>query len=343
MLGSLRSFQSKASSFLLFMFVGLFFFGFFVNQSLQRQFHISEPVLVDILPGEGAGGVARRLAQKGLVSNPFPLIIRARIVGANESIKAGTYEITRSDTPELLLNNFFSGATKKFSITFKEGSSFADIVDRLSYSDRLNNSENLKEIRIDFLDDFLHKNKINFVNYEGLFFPDTYFYESDDKPSLILQMAAKKMVDVLSICWQNKELGLFYKSPYEALIMASIIEKESAMASESHIISGIFQRRLGLGMRLQADPTVIYGLGQEFDGRLTYSGLKKDTPYNTYTRNGLPVTPISSPGLVSIKAALRPAKTNYLYFMAKGDGSHEFSATLEEHNIAVDQYREKKQ
>ena len=343
MLGSWRSFQSKALSFLLFMFVGLLFSGFFVNQSLQHQFQISEPILLDILPGEGAGGVARRLVQKGLVSNPFPLIVRARILGINESIKAGTYEIAHSDTPELLLNKIFTGATKKFSITFKEGLSFVDIVDELSSADRLNHNENLSGIRIDFLDNFLHENQINFVNYEGLFFPDTYFYESDDNPSSILQMAAKRMIEILRICWQNRELELFYKSPYEALIMASIIEKESAMASESHIISGVFQRRLRLGMRLQADPTVIYGLGQEFNGKLTYSGLKKDTPYNTYTRNGLPVTPISSPGLVSIKAALRPAKTNYLYFMAKGDGSHEFSTTLEEHNIAVDQYREKKQ
>jgi UPF0755 protein len=149
------------------------------------------------------------------------------------------------------------------------------------------------------------------------------------------------MINTLVLRWRERESGLPYKNMYEALTMASIIEKESAVALESYIISGVFLKRLALDMRLQADPTVIYGLGQEFKGKLTHFGLKKDTAYNTYTRKGLPVTPISSPGLISIKAALNPAKTNYLYFMAKGDGSHQFSTSLKEHNLAVERYRGK--
>ncbi len=320
---------------------GVCFFGYglFVNYSLQQKFELADPVIFEIFPGEGIGEVARRLAQKKLITTPIPLIIRSRLLSFRQNIKAGTYEILVSDTAESFLLKAIHGKTKKFSVTLKEGWSFMDFVDELNNAKYMAQNDHLEKVKIKILDSFLQELNIDVVSYEGLFFPDTYFYESGDTQLTILQMAAKKMINTLVLRWRERESGLPYKNMYEALTMASIIEKESAVALESYIISGVFLKRLALDMRLQADPTVIYGLGQEFKGKLTHFGLKKDTAYNTYTRKGLPVTPISSPGLISIKAALNPAKTNYLYFMAKGDGSHQFSTSLKEHNLAVERYR----
>jgi UPF0755 protein len=340
--GFSKGFQSKIKSFFLSSCACLFFYGFFVNNVLERNFQIIEPLLFEVLPGEGAVSIARRLSQNGLIDNPYPLIIRARLLGMRVMIKTGVYEILRSDSQADLLRKILYGDTKIFSITFKEGWNFSDIVEELNKAVHLKRRESLKEIRIGILDDFLNRNKINTINYEGLFFPDTYFYESGGEPADILKVAAQKMLNILDIYWGNRRQGLPYKNQYEALTLASIVEKEAVLVPESFVISGVFLRRLALGMRLQSDPTVIYGLGQNFKGKLSYSSLRKDTPYNSYTRKGLPVTPISSPGAVSIKAALDPAETEYLYFMAKGDGSHQFSKTLEEHNIAVGMYREKK-
>ena len=318
-----------------------FGYGLFVNYSLQQKFQLNNPVIFEIFPGEGMGTVARRLKQKKLITTPIPLIIRARLFSFRQNIKAGTDEILITDTAESFLLKAIHGTTKKFSVTLKEGWSFADFVDELNDARYLIKNDRLEKIKIKILDSFLQELNIDALSYEGLFFPDTYFYESGDTQLTVLQMAAKKMINTLVLRWRERESGLPYKNMYEALTMASIIEKESAVALESYIISGVFLKRLASDMKLQADPTVIYGLGQEFKDKLTHSGLKKDTAYNTYTRKGLPVTPISSPGLISIKAALNPAKTNYLYFMAKGDGSHQFSTSLKEHNLAVERYRKK--
>ncbi len=174
---------------------------------------------------------------------------------------------------------------------------------------------------------------------EGLFFPDTYYFDRNTQDITVLKRAYESMHEKLEKAWLGRDDHLPYKSPYEALIMASIIEKETGKASERKMIAGVFINRLRIGMRLQTDPTVIYGLGDQYDGNIRRKNLESDTPYNTYTRAGLPPTPIAMPGLASIEAAMHPAETKALYFVGKGDGSHVFSSTLAEHNRAVIKYQ----
>jgi len=177
---------------------------------------------------------------------------------------------------------------------------------------------------------------------EGLFFPDTFYFDRNSTDIALLKISYAAMQTKLEKAWLGREPGLPYKTPYEALIMASIIEKETGKASERPMIAGVFVNRLRIGMRLQTDPTVIYGMGLRFDGNIRKKDLSIDTPYNTYTRAGLPPTPIAMPGLASIEAALHPANTKALYFVGKGDGSHAFSNNLAEHNRAVVRYQLKK-
>ena len=181
-----------------------------------------------------------------------------------------------------------------------------------------------------------------YQSLEGMFFPSTYFYSTQSSDLDILKRAYDTMQSVLDAHWQRRQPDLPYENPYEALIMASIIEKETGQAAERKQIAGVFVRRLQKGMKLQTDPTVIYGLGEAFDGNLRRKDLRTDTPYNTYTRSGLPPTPIAMPGEASIEAALHPADGKALYFVAKGNGWHAFSATLREHNAAVRKYQLKK-
>jgi UPF0755 protein len=177
------------------------------------------------------------------------------------------------------------------------------------------------------------------VHPEGMFYPDTYFYSSDHTDLMLLVRAYERMQSRLAAEWENRDPDLPLKSPYEALILASIVEKETALSEERRQIAGVFINRLRRNMRLQADPTIVYGLGDGFDGRLRTRDLRTDTPYNTYTRAGLPPTPIAMPGSESLRAVMRPEKTRALYFVSRGDGSHVFSETLEEHNRAVVKYQ----
>jgi UPF0755 protein len=174
---------------------------------------------------------------------------------------------------------------------------------------------------------------------EGLFFPDTFYFDRNTTDIVLLKRSYEIMHNKLSQAWENRALGLPYKDRYDALIMASIIEKETGKSAERPTIAGVFLNRLRIGMRLQTDPTVIYGMGDEYHGNIRKKDLQTDTPYNTYTRNGLPPTPIAMPGLASIEAALHPEKTKALYFVGRGDGSHEFTSSLVEHNRAVAKYQ----
>jgi len=226
------------------------------------------------------------------------------------------------------------GKESLHSIYFAEGSTFSEMVEKI------NKNKNIKQT----LKSYSQENILNVISSnkkyaEGLFFPDSYYFYKDTPDIEIIQNSHSVLLRKLESAWENRSGELPYKDMYEALIIASIIEKEVGVTEEAPIIAGVFVNRLNIGMKLQSDPTVIYGMGKRFNGNITRKDLKKDNPYNTYTRKKLPPSPISLPSLNSIEAALNPAKTNALYFVAKGNRRHHFSATLKEHNRAVRKYQ----
>jgi UPF0755 protein len=304
------------------------------ERALHKRIHLAAPVLFDIAPGSNLWRVALALEAEGFLTHHLFLVIRGRLDGSAGAIKAGTYEIRSGDTPASLLADFARGRTKVFQVTFIEGSRFSDMRQVLAAQPRLRQltAGKTDEQVMDALGQ-------PGAAPEGRFFPSTYHYEAGTSDLALLARALRRMDEVLAQEWRQRQPDLPYTSPYEALIMASIVEKETARADERSAIAGVFVRRLLRGMKLQTDPTVIYGLGKDFDGDLRSADLVRDTPYNTYTRAGLPPTPIAMPGAASIAAALRPAAGEALYFVAKGDGSHHFSASLREHDLAVRQYQ----
>jgi UPF0755 protein len=265
---------------------------------------------------------------------PLPIMVWVMVTGRSTSLKAGEYAISTGDSVEEIITQVVAGKVIEHSITFPEGFTLSDMIGRLDSVTSLYREErDLTSELIKQAIDTDHK------VLEGLFFPDTYRYVRSDTPVSILQRANKNLTVKLQEAWSGKANGFLLKSRYELLILASIIEKEAVVAHEKPRISGVFINRLRENMRLQTDPTVIYGLGDEFTGALTREHLAKDTPYNTYTRNGLPPTPISCPGWASLFAAAHPEEHNFFYFVAKGDGTHQFSKTFEEHQQAVKTYR----
>ena len=265
---------------------------------------------------------------------PLPIMVWVMATGRSTSLKAGEYAISTGDSVEEIITQVVAGKVIEHSITFPEGFTLSDMIGRLDSVTSLYREErDLTSELIKQAIDTDHK------VLEGLFFPDTYRYVRSDTPVSILQRANKNLTVKLQEAWSGKANGFLLKSTYELLILASIIEKEAVVAHEKPRISGVFINRLRENMRLQTDPTVIYGLGDEFTGALTREHLAKDTPYNTYTRNGLPPTPISCPGWASLFAAAHPEEHNFFYFVAKGDGTHQFSKTFEEHQQAVKTYR----
>lgn len=278
--------------------------------------------------------VAQQTMQQGILSEAWSFEMLVRSLGRAGKVKAGIYLVENHVTPYQLMNMLTNGDVSQASITFIEGWSFAQM------RDALNGSDNVRHMTMAFTDQqIMDELGIVAISPEGLFFPDTYFFSRNASDKEILKRAYQTMQTKLDAAWLNRASGLPYDSPYKALIMASIVEKETGRSSERPQIAGVFINRLRIGMRLQTDPTVIYGLGANFDGNLRKKDLLADTPYNTYTRAGLPPTPIAMPGLGSIEAALNPAQTKAIYFVGKGDGSHVFSATLAEHNRAVSKYQ----
>jgi len=256
------------------------------------------------------------------------------ITGRSSSLKAGEYRVSTGDSLEEIVTQVVAGKVVEHSITFPEGFEFRDIIDRLNSAEPLFREEG-------DLSSKLIKQAISTDHelLEGLFFPDTYHYIRSDTPISILRRANKVLKVKLQEAWSGKDNDLLLKSPYELLILASIIEKEAVVAHEKPRISGVFVNRLQKNMRLQTDPSVIYGLGDKFTGGLTKEHLAKDTPYNTYRRDGLPPSPISCPGWDSLFAAAHPEEHDLFYFVAKGDGTHHFSKTFEEHRQAVKTYQ----
>lgn len=289
---------------------------------------------INIKPKSGLKSIANQLVEQKVLRSAWPFIVLAKVLRKEPSLQAGDYTLNKNITPYQLLLSLNHGKTTQGSITFIEGKTFKDMRAKLAKNDAIKNTiQNLSDAQVMAI---VGKGE---QYAEGLFFPDTFYFDRGTPDTVILKRAYAAMQAKLNKAWDNKELGLPYKNTYEVLIMASIIEKETGKASERPTIAGVFVNRLRIGMRLQTDPTVIYGMGDRYDGNIRRKDLLKDTPHNTYTRKGLPPTPIAMPGLASIEAALHPEKTKALYFVGKGDGSHVFSNSLIEHNRAVYQYQ----
>ncbi|MGE3849228.1 MAG: endolytic transglycosylase MltG [Gammaproteobacteria bacterium] len=292
------------------------------------------PRLVTIEPGTTLASLSRRLETEGFVSDNLYFRWRARWQGDAGRIQAGTYEALPTDTPAGLLRKFVRGDTKTFAVTFVEGTRFVDMLTTLADHPYI-------EHTLAGLDEAAIMAALGRPEQraEGRFFPSTYHFKAHTADRELLARALADMDRRLEAAWQQRRAELPYASAYEALIMASIVEKETARPEERAAIAGVFVRRLRKGMKLQTDPTVIYGLGEAYDGNLRRADLERDTPWNTYTRAGLPPTPIALPGQAAIDAALQPAEGEALYFVARGDGSHQFSASLAEHDDAVRRYQ----
>ncbi len=286
-----------------------------------------------VRPGMTIGGIAQDLAAADILTHPDYLVWAARWGDQAAEIQAGEYEIKPGTTPRMLLNMLVEGRTVRYVLTFIEGWTFNEVMAAIEAHPKLVHT--LKGLDRHAIGQRMEMS----ADPEGLLFPDTYYFTTGITDAEILRQAYQRMIKKLEQTWAERDPGLPYKTPYEALIMASLIEKETAVASERPRIAGVFVRRLQRGMRLQTDPTVIYALGEEFNGNLRRPDLEVDHPYNTYRYQGLTPTPIAMPGEAAIQAALHPAKGDALYFVSKGDGTHHFSASLEEHNSAVTQYQ----
>ena len=287
--------------------------------------------------GSTLSGVARRLAADGILPHPLPLVALARWQGVDRAIKAGSYEIEAGTTLSELLARLTQGDVTQTSITIIEGQTFADLKAALKAHRGI-------DPQVVALPDaeLIARLGIEAPHPEGQFFPDTYFFANGSSDLAVLKRAQRSLQSRLAAAWEKRAPGLPLATPYEALILASIVEKETGRAADRPLIASVFINRLRQRMRLQTDPTVIYGMGASFDGNLRRRDLENDTPYNTYTRDGLPPTPIALPSQASLDAVLNPPATPFLYFVSRGDGSSEFSATLAEHNRAVARYQLKR-
>lgn len=293
----------------------------------------ASPLELNIAQGSSMRSAMRQVSDAGVPASPWLLEALARGLGSR-SIRAGGYRFEPGTTPLSLIDKLSRGDTVKVSLTIVEGWTFAQM------RAELNRNSNLRADSADWDEAaLLSKVAPGFAHAEGLFYPDTYFYDRGSSDVLILQQAHQRMLKMLEQSWNSRAEGLPYSSPYQALIMASIVEKETGREADRSNVAAVFVNRLRKGMLLQTDPTVIYGMGTQFDGNLRRQDLLTDTPYNTYTRAGLPPTPISLPGKASLDAALNPAKVEHLYFVARGDGSSEFTSTLDDHNRAVNKFQ----
>ncbi len=295
--------------------------------------HEGESIELVIKPGS-MRSVSQQLVEQGVLSNQWLFEAMVRALGKASQVKTGNYLVKADTTPLALMTMLTNGDVSLASITFIEGWTFAQM------RAALNANNDIRHMTMAYTDqEILADIGATELVAEGLFFPDTYFFSRSSSDREILKRAYQTMQTKLQASWLNRASGLPYDTPYKALIMASIVEKETGKAIERPQIAGVFLNRLRMGMRLQTDPTVIYGLGINYDGNLRKRDLLMDTPYNTYTRAGLPPTPIAMPSLAAIEAALHPAPTRAIYFVGKGDGSHVFSTTLAEHNRAVVKYQ----
>ena len=307
-----------------------------VNHYLDSPLDVPAPGIVfDIKPGTAFVTVSSDLEAANILRSSTVLNWYARLSGQAQSIHAGEYFIESGSTARSVLGKFVAGDVKLYAFTIVEGWTYSELVEALAINSAVKSTMVFEDWPA-----FLESLSDKYDHPEGLFLPETYLFPKYSKDIEVLRQAYDAMQAVLTKEWDGRDVNLPLKSPYEALILASIIEKETALAEERPRISGVFVRRLQQRMRLQTDPTVIYGVGDAFDGNLTRQHLRADTRYNTYTRHGLPPTPIALPGQAAITAALHPQSGNEVYFVASGlgDGSHTFSATKEQHDTAVREY-----
>lgn len=292
------------------------------------------PVEIEIPRSAGFRTAMEQLEKSGVSVRRYEFELLARALGKVRDIKAGSYEIAQPVTPLQLLEKLTRGDVTQAGLRLIEGWTFAQFRAALDASpDLRHDTRGMDDAQI------LARLKATETHPEGLFFPDTYLFGKGSSDLAVLRRSYRAMARHLKEEWEARDANAPYRSPYEALIMASIVEKETGQAGERDLIGGVLVNRLRIGMRLQVDPTVIYGLGATFDGNLKRNHLADDGPYNTYTRAGLPPTPIAMPGLASLRSALRPAKTDAMYYVSRNDGSSQFSRTLEEHNRAVAKYQ----
>lgn len=309
-------------------------FGLFVYLSFTPNPLPRTPIEFSLKPGSSLKGAVSQMKQAGALENDWAFLVLARLLNKATQIKHGNYQLEKSVSHFELLDIISSGRTEQSQLTIIEGQTFKELRSLLNAHTGLSHdSVAMSEAEI------MQKIGAPETLAEGLFFPDTYNFSSGSSDLLVLKRAYQTMQKHLLANWEKRDAGLPLESPYQALILASIVEKETGQAVDRPMIASVFTNRLRIKMRLQTDPTVIYGIGERFDGNLRLKDLTTDTPYNTYTRNGLVPTPIALPGLASIQAALHPANSNALYFVAKGDGSSHFSGSLSEHNNAVNRYQ----
>ncbi len=298
-----------------------------------RPLHPGEAIYV-LRPGSGPGALGRELVARGVLHEARSFVWGATLLGRSGRLKAGEYRFADGISAAQLLEQVVAGRIVEYTLRLVEGWTFGQSLQALAQAPKVN--QTLAGLTAEQIMDRLgHPGQ----HPEGRFFPDTYKYTANETDLAILARAYERMQITLQREWESRSANLPFKEPYEALILASIVEKETGRPDERPMIAAVFINRLRRSMKLQTDPTVIYGLGERFDGNLRLRDLRNDTAYNTYTRTGLPPTPIALPGAAAIRAVMHPAETRALYFVSRGDGSHVFSETLAQHNDAVIKYQ----
>ncbi|WP_242671914.1 endolytic transglycosylase MltG [Stutzerimonas kirkiae] len=316
---------------------GALFVAWKQTQALEQPLSLEAEQLLDVRPGDTPNRIFLRLESEGLLRDAFWLRVYWRLNPPAQALHSGEYRLLPGMRVRDMLGLWQRGEVVQYSLTLVEGWNFRQLRTALEAQPKLEQTlAGLSDSEV------MERLERAGLHPEGRFFPDTYRYTRGFSDLELLEKAAERLERVLDEEWRQRAEGLPYDEPYDALIMASIIEKETGVPHERGEIAGVFVRRIRLGMLLQTDPTVIYGMGEAYQGRITRADLRRPTPYNTYTRAGLPPTPIAMVGREAIHAALHPADGKSLYFVARGDGSHVFSETLAEHNRAVREYQLKR-
>lgn len=297
----------------------------------------SKPYNLTVGPNRTMGQLARSLEREGIIRERTVMVALARAIGVERHLKPGLYALNKPTAMWEILQRLAQGKPDLSSVTVVEGATFRQ------FRKQVDQAEDVQHTTTGLTDvQLLAAIGVSEPHSEGLFFPSTYFYPPGSSDIDVYRHAYRTMQQELTAAWNKRTAELPYQTPYELLTMASLVEKETARAGDRTLVAAVFANRLKVGMRLQTDPSVIYGMGDEYAGNISKNDLRRDTPYNTYTRNGLPPTPIALPGHASLLAAAHPAQSRALYFVARGDGSSQFSETLEQHNEAVRKYILKK-